>query len=242
MKINCIIVDDEALARKGLEKYVKEIGFLELVGVCKNAMQANSLLNSEKVDLIFLDIEMPMLNGIDFLKALKQTPKIIFTTAYSEYALDSFEFDVLDYLVKPISFERFLQAANKAHRHIAGVTPVVVKETVPEKEEDYIFIKTDKQLIKIILNDILFVEAMQNYIRVFTKNEAHMTLVPLKKILDILPVDGFIQVHKSYLIAKNKVDAIIGNQLLIGDHKIPIGRSMREEVLSTLVGGKILKK
>lgn len=242
MKINCIIVDDEALARKGLEKYVKEIGFLELVGVCKNAMQANSLLNSEKIDLIFLDIEMPMLSGIDFLKALKQTPKIIFTTAYSEYALDSFEFDVLDYLVKPISFERFLQAANKAHRHITEVTPVVVKEAVPEKEEGYIFIKTDKQLIKIVLNDILFVEAMQNYIRIFTRNEAYMTLVPLKKILEILPVDGFIQVHKSYLIAKSKVDAIIGNQLLIGDHKIPIGRSMREEVLSALVGNKVLKK
>ncbi len=242
MNINCIIVDDEALARKGLEKYVKEIDFLELKGVCKNAMQANTIINEKKIDLLFLDIEMPMISGIDFLKTLKQTPKVIFTTAYSEYAIDSFEFDVLDYLVKPISFERFLQAANKAHRLLAKSDSSIIEENTTKPEDDYIFVKTDKQLVKITIKDILYVESMQNYIRIFTKTESHITLVPLKKILDILPKHQFIQVHKSYLIAKDAVDAILGNQLLVGEQKIPIGRSMREEVLEALVKDKVLKK
>ncbi|MCG8309910.1 MAG: response regulator transcription factor [Cytophagales bacterium] len=242
MKINCIIVDDEALARKGLQKYVNEIDYLNLKGICKNAMEANTILSNEKIDLLFLDIEMPMLSGIEFLKALKHPPKVIFTTAYSEYAIESFEFDVLDYLVKPISFERFLQAANKAHRLISENSSLIDKAQVPEKEGDYIFIKTDKQLVKIILKEILFVESMQNYIRIFTKNESHITLVPLKKILDILPKNEFIQVHKSYLVSKSSVDAIIGNQLIIDEYKIPIGRSIREEVLNALVKDRVLRK
>lgn len=242
MKINCIIVDDEALARKGLMKYINQIDFLQLKGVCKNALEANAVLNEEKIDLLFLDIEMPMLSGIAFLKSLKHAPKVIFTTAYSEYAIESFEFDVLDYLVKPISFERFLQAVNKVHRLISTHSIQSINENTSDTEDDYIFIKTDHQLVKITLKDILFVESMQNYIRIFTKTESHITLVPLKKILEILPKAQFIQVHKSYLIAKDAVDAIVGNQLLIADHKIPIGRSSRKEVLEILVRDKVLKK
>ncbi|MCG8476991.1 MAG: LytTR family DNA-binding domain-containing protein [Cytophagales bacterium] len=242
MNINCIIVDDEALARKGLAKYINVIEFLKLKGVCKNAIEANAILNKKNIDLIFLDIEMPALSGIDFLKAIKQSPKIIFTTAYSEYAIESFEFDVLDYLVKPISFDRFLQAANKAHRLIAEASALKFEERTSGSNDDYVFIKAEKQLVKVKLRDILFVESMQNYIRIFTAAETHITLIPLKKILNILPRDLFIQVHKSYLIAKNAVDAIAGNQILIGKHKIPIGRSMREEVLETLVREKVLKK
>ncbi len=242
MKINCIIVDDESLARKGLEKYVKEIEDLELKGVCKNAMQANTIINNEKIDLLFLDIEMPMISGIDFLNSLKHTPKIIFTTAYSEYAIESFEFDVVDYLVKPISFERFLQAANKAYRFISDKPPTVIQGKTEEKEEEFIFVKTDKQLVKILLKNILFVESMQNYIRIHTIDNSHITLVPLKKVFDILPEKDFIQVHKSYVISKSKVEAIVGNQILMGAHKIPIGRSLKEEVLEILVKNKILKK
>ena len=242
MKIKCIIVDDEAIARKGLEKYIRQIDFLELKGICKNAIQANALVNEKKIDLLFLDIEMPMISGLDFLKSLKDAPKVIFTTAYSEYALDSFEFDVVDYLVKPVSFERFLQAANKAHRLISEKTPVEEKGPAPKKEDGFIFIKTDKQLVKIIFKDILFVESMQNYIRIFMGSESHLTLVPLKRIIELLPADDFLQVHKSFLVSKNKVEAIVGNQLIISEHKIPIGRSVREEVLSSLVKGKILKR
>ncbi|MCP3931392.1 MAG: response regulator transcription factor [Bacteroidetes bacterium] len=241
MKIKCIIVDDEALARKGLEKYVKEIDFLELKGTCKNALEANSLINQEKIDLLFLDIEMPMLSGIDFLKSLKHSPKVIFTTAYSEYAIDSFEFDVIDYLVKPISFERFLQASNKAYRSMSNSNSPDSLE-VEKKEKEFIFIKTDKQLVKVFLHEILFVQAMQNYSRVTTSDTSLLTLIPLKKVNDFLPETDFTQVHKSYIISRSKIDAIVGNQIIIGDYKIPIARSMREEVIGQLVGKRILKK
>ena len=245
MKINCVIVDDEALARRGLEKYVKEIEFLELKGVCKNAMQVNTVLNEEKIDLLFLDIEMPMISGIDFLKSLKVAPKVIFTTAYSEYAIDSFEFDVVDYLIKPISFERFLQASNKAYQQIAKETKpeaIIKQATEKEAEEEYIFVKTDKQLVKVKLDDILYIESMQNYIRIITEKETHITLVPLKKILEILPENNFIQIHKSYIISKSKVEAISGNQAVIGETKIHIARSFKEDVIKSLTEDKILKK
>ncbi len=243
MKINCLIVDDEALARKGLEKYVMEIDFLELKGICKNAIEANSIINQQKIDLLFLDIEMPMLTGIDFLKSLKDSPKVIFTTAYSNYAIESFEFDVIDYLVKPISFERFLQAANKAHKRIGIENPSPkTQEPAKEKEAEFIFIKTDKQLVKVFLDDILFVQSMQNYSRIVTKETAHLTLVPLKKVSEILPDSEFLQVHKSYIIAKSKVEVILGNQIIIGEHKIPISRGIKDDVISILVGKRILKK
>lgn len=242
MKLNCIIVDDEALARKGLAKYVADIDFLELRGICKNALEANNILNQEKIDLFFLDIEMPILNGIDFLKTLHKAPKVIFTTAYSEYAIDSFEFDVLDYLLKPISFERFLQSANKAYRLIANTKVSTVIEVSNTAEDDFIFIKTDKQLVKVMHKDILFVESMQNYVRVFTENDCYITLVPLKKVLEVLPKNQFIQVHKSYVIAKNKVEAIVGNQIIIKENQIPISRNLKEEVVDILVADKVLRK
>ncbi|HRK55372.1 MAG TPA: LytTR family DNA-binding domain-containing protein [Cyclobacteriaceae bacterium] len=244
MKINCVIVDDEALARKGLEKYVNEIEFLSLKGVCKNAMEVNTILNNEKIDLLFLDIEMPMISGIDFLKSLNTTPKIIFTTAYSEYAVESFAFDVVDYLIKPISLERFLQASNKAYKQIT-------KENIPkstslkslEKEDDeFIFVKTEKQLARVRLDDILYVESMQNYIRIHCEKESHLILVPLKKIIEILPSNKFIQIHKSYIVSKSKVVAISGNQVVLGNTKIQIARSFKDEVIKSLTEDKILKK
>lgn len=243
MKINCLIVDDEAIARKGLEKYIKEIDFLHPKGICKNAMEANTLINEEKIDLLFLDIEMPMISGLDFLKSLRVAPKVIFTTAYSEYALDSFQFEVIDYLVKPISFERFIQAANKAYRIFAKENNISTIKSIPEQNEDeFIFVKTDKSLVKIFHRDILFIHAMQNYIQIFTKEDTHLTLVPLKKVFEMLPHKDFLQVHKSFIIAKSKVEAIVGNQVLIGDHRIPIARSFKEQVLNDLVGNKVLKK
>ena len=238
MKINCLIIDDEALARRGLEKYVREIDFLDLKGVCKNAMEANSVLNREDIHLLFLDIEMPMLSGIEFLRSIRFSPKVIFTTAYSDYALESFDFDVIDYLVKPISFDRFLQAANKAVRLMNP--PAEGAESI--KEEAFVFIKTDRQLVKVFLKDILFVQAMQNYCRIVTETDALLSLVPLKKVQAILPAGDFIQAHKSYLISKGKVQAIVGNQLMIGEYKIPIGRSLKDAVMQELVDGRLLKK
>lgn len=240
MKIKCLIVDDEALARKGLSEYAKSIDFLEVKGLCKNAVQANMLLKSTQIDLIFLDIEMPLISGMEFLKALSNPPKIIFTTAYSEYALESFEFDVIDYLVKPISFERFLQAVNKAYRLFEESTPTGPPAASPD--EEYIFVKVDKELVKIELADILFIQGMQNYVNIHTTEEKIMVLVPLKNALSMLPASRFYQVHKSYIAALDKVQAVSGNQLIIDEHKIPISRNLRDEIIDLLMANKILKK
>ncbi len=235
-QLNCLIIDDEPLARQGLEKYAQEIEFLNIKGVCKNAIQANTILQAESIDLLFLDIEMPMLSGIDFLKTTANAPAVIFTTAYSQYALDGYQFDVIDYLLKPISFERFLQAANKALRLLN-----TNKESTTE-EAAYIFVKTDKQLVKIMLADILYVEGMQNYIIIHTSKEKIMALVPLKNIFELLSDQEFIQIHKSFIVAKNKVESIVGNQVSIAGKLLPISTRMKKEVLGKLTGNRLLKK
>lgn len=243
MKIKCIIVDDEALARKGLKKYIEAIDFLELKGECINAIQANTLVKTEPIDLIFLDIEMPLISGMEFLKSLSNPPKVIFTTAYSEYAIESFKFDVIDYLLKPISLERFLQACNKAYKIIIAnkmETPTPLKQ---EKESDnFLFVKVDKELIKIKFDDILFIEGMQNYINIHTTSKNFMVLVPLKNVFNLMPSNKFYQVHKSYVVSLNKVQAISGNQLIISDQKIPISRNKKDEIIALLTRNKILKK
>jgi len=234
--LNCIIVDDEPLARKGLEKYVEQIDFLQLKATCKNAMQANTILKEESIDLLFLDIEMPLLSGIEFLRARTDAPAVIFTTAYPKYALEGYQFDVIDYLLKPISFERFLQACNKALRLIPS------KKEVNQQEEPFIFVKTDKQLVKLKIADILYIEAMQNYIVFYTQTEKIIALVPLKNIFELLSKEEFLQIHKSYIVAKNKVEAITGNQLVINQQKLPISTRMRKKVIEALTGSRLLKK
>lgn len=235
-QLNCLIIDDEPLARQGLEKYAQEIEFLNIKGICKNAMQANTILQAQSIDLLFLDIEMPMLSGIDFLKTMTNAPSVIFTTAYSEYALDGYQFDVIDYLLKPISFERFLQAANKALR----LLNTNKEETT--NQDAYIFVKTDKQLVKLMLSDILYVEGMQNYIIFHTVKEKIMALVPLKNIFELLSDKEFIQIHKSFIVAKNKVESIVGNQVTLGGKLLPISTRMKKGVLEKLTGNRLLKK
>lgn len=242
MKINCIIVDDESIARKGLKNYIESIDFLDLKGEAINAIQANSLIKTEPVDLIFLDIEMPLISGMDFLKSLSNPPKVIFSTAYSEYALESFEFDVIDYLVKPISPERFLQACNKAFNVFNAKGGLKSPPKEATTEQDYLFIRVDKELLRVRYDDILFIEGMQNYVKIFTSSDSHVVLVPLKNVLHLLPGNLFYQVHKSYIIALNKVQAISGNQLIINDKKIPVSRSKKEEIVKILTNNRILKK
>lgn len=236
--LKCIIVDDEPLARQGLEKYVKQIDFLELKAICKNAMQANTILKEESIDLLFLDIEMPLLSGIEFLKTRTDAPAVIFTTAYPEYALEGYQFDVIDYLLKPISFERFLQSCNKALRLISNSS----NESNSQQEESFIFVKTDKQLVKLNINDILYIEAMQNYIVFHTETDKVTALVPMKNIFELLSKEEFLQIHKSYVVAKNKVEAIARNQLVINQQKLPISTRMRKTVVEALTGSRLLKK
>ncbi len=235
-QLKCLIVDDEPIARQGLERYVAQIDFLDLKGVCKNAMQANSILKEQKIDLLFLDIEMPMLSGIDFLKTTANPPAVIFTTAYSQYALEGYQFDVIDYLLKPISFERFLQASNKAQRLL------IPKKNSSAEDPEFIFVKTDKQLVKLNIEEILYIEGMQNYITFHTTKEKVMALVPLKNIFELLSDTDFIKIHKSFVVAKNKVKSIVGNQVAIGGKLIPISTRMKKEVMEKLTGNRLLKK
>jgi DNA-binding LytR/AlgR family response regulator len=234
-KIRSIITDDEPIARKGLAGYVEKIDFIELVGLCENAVQLNSLLKQQPADLLFLDIEMPYITGIDFLKNNSQAPKVIFTTAYERYAIQGYELDVLDYLLKPISFERFLKAANKAHEFFQ----------LPQNQpgaEDHIFVKAENKLEKVHFTDILLVEALENYVAIYTRERKIITHLTLKMLLEKLPAGAFLQPHKSYLAAIDKIDSIEGNILHIQQYQVPISKYQKDEIMDKIVNSKWLKR
>ena len=237
--MNCIIVDDEPLARKGLKEYVQEINFLHLVGECENANAAEVILKNQKVDLIFLDIEMPRLTGIDFLKSLQQKPIVIFTTAYPQYALQGYELEVLDYLVKPFPFDRFLKACTKAKEFYEIKNSA---ELNSQKNDTYFFVRSDNQYEKIFYEELLFAEAMENYVILQTINKRFIAYLTFKAVENHLPANSFIKVHKSFIIASSKIDKITGNQVKIGSYSIPISRVLKEEVMNRVVKDKLLKR
>ena len=241
MKINCIVIDDEPLARKGIKEYIEELDFLNLVGEFDSPIKANTLLSSVDVQLFFLDIQMPKITGLDFFKTLKHPPPVIFTTAYPEYALEGFDLNALDYLVKPISFERFLKAANKAKEYYE-LRLKNQKLSGKEESPDHVFIKADGRIIKILFENILFIEALQNYIAVHTKDKKYISYLTLQSLLEFLPLPGFVKTHKSFIVSVNKVDSIEGNNLQIGQHYIPVSRSLKEEVMEKLLGKDFVKR
>ncbi len=226
--ISCIITDDEPFARKGLQGYVEKISFLDLKGVCEDALQLSNLLQQQPVDLLFLDIQMPHITGVEFLRALRNPPKVIFTTAFEHYAIQGFELDVMDYLLKPISYERFLKAAWKAKDYFA------IKGQ-PENSVPYLFVKANGKLEKITFADILFIEGMENYVAVHLENKKIITHTTIKSLLEKLPAKQFVQTHKSYLVAVDKVDSIEGNTLHVQKHRVPVSKYLREEVLGQIV-------
>ncbi len=240
--INCIIIDDEPLARKGIKEYIADIDFLHLTGEYDNALKAAEQISREDVQLIFLDIQMPKITGLDFFKTLQHPPPVIFTTAYPQYALDGFELNALDYLVKPVSFDRFLKAAMRA-KEFYEIRQVNLSETKQAPAEPgYFFIKADNKLVKILFEDILFVEALQNYVVIHTKDKNHITYLTLKSVEEYLPEERFIKTHKSYIIAASKIESIEANDILIGQHHIPISRNLKDEVMEKLLKGKFLKR
>lgn len=241
MTINCIIIDDEPLARNGLKEYIADIDFLNLAGEFGNALAATELVGSGDVQLIFLDIQMPRITGIDFFKTLKDPPAVIFTTAYPQYALDGFEVNAVDYLVKPISFERFLKAALKAKDYFE-LRQADKPGLSPAGTDEYFFIKADNKLVKIFYDDVLFVEALQNYVTIHTAEKKLISYLTFKSVEDYLPETRFIKVHKSYIIAAAKVESIDGNEIRMGQYRIPISRSLKDEVIGKLVAGKFLKR
>ncbi|TVQ06942.1 MAG: DNA-binding response regulator [Bacteroidetes bacterium] len=231
-KIKAIIVEDEPLARSGLESYVRDVDFLELCALCENAMEANNALNKYEPELMFLDIQMPRLTGIDFLKSLKNPPMVIFTTAYPNYALQGFELDVVDYLVKPYPFDRFLKAVNKAR----DLHVLKNRENAAEEEASgYIFVKTSSKLERVVLEEINFVEAMENYVVIHTNQQKLITMMTMKSIEEILPLKKFIRIHKSYIANKDKISSIEGNEIKIGANKLPIARNRKQEVMDQII-------
>ena len=239
MKINCIIIDDEPLARKGLKEYIADLDFLNLIGDFDSPMKAAELLSKGNTQLLFLDIQMPKITGLEFIKSLQNAPPVIFTTAYPQYALDGFDLNALDYLVKPISFERFLKAALKAKEYHEIRQH---NSNVSEKKEDYFFIKADNKLVKIFFDEILFVEALQNYVTIHTGDKKYITYLTFKSVEEYLPVERFIKTHKSYIVSASKVNSIEGNDIRIGNHHVPISRNEKEEVMEKLLKGKFLKR
>ena len=239
MRINCIIIDDEPLARKGIAEYVSDVDYLELKGQGENAAAAQDLLKKGNIDLIFLDIQMPKVTGIEFLKGLKNPPMVIFTTAYSEYALQGYELDVLDYLVKPISSERFLKACNKAKDFYA--LKQSGSKSLP-KTEDYFFIRCEDRFERILYDELLYIEAMENYVIFHTLKEKYISYLTLKSVESYLPIDKFLKVHKSFIVAIPKIESIDGSDLLIKGKSIPISRILKEEVMDKLINGRFLKR
>ena len=231
-KYNCIIVEDEPLAAEVLQDYVRQIHFLELKAVCSNAIYAMEMLQKEKIDLIFLDIHMPKLKGLDFLKTLKNPPQVIITTAYQEYALQGYELSVIDYLLKPIEFNRFLMAVNKLKQQPVSKTPVV--DTPAQINRPYLYFNVRKKQIKVFVDEILYIESLREYIRITTKDKNILTKMQLGEIEGKLTKNSFLRVHRSFIIAKNKIDAYSATGVEINGKEIPIGRNYKEFVLSNL--------
>ncbi len=231
-------MDDEELARTLLENYINRLPYLNLVGKCSNPIEALELLQNQSVDLIFLDIQMPEMIGTDFLKSLSHKPMIVFTTAYAEYALEGFELDVVDYLLKPFPFERFLKAVNKASdlsklKNQGGSASIISSED-SSKEKNYILVKSEHKVHRISYNDIQYIQSMREYVAYYTPKGRILSLGSLKKLEVDLPQSQFLRIHKSYIISKAKASTLEGNMVHIGKEKIPIGASYREEVLKLL--------
>ena len=233
---SCLIIDDEALALSLLQNHIKKIPFLECKGAYQSVFDAQLYLNENEVDILFLDIQMPELSGLDFLKLLPRKPAVVFTTAYSEYALDAFEQDAVDYLVKPIEFDRFFKSVNKALRYTGKLSDNELKDyRNPERaQQDELYIKSDQRIVKIRIDDILYIEGLQKYVKIHTEEKVWTTLVSMSKTLQNLPAQQFFRVHKSYIINLNKIKSIEGNMIWIGDKYVPVSKGQKDVFLKKI--------
>ena len=231
--IRCLVVDDEPLALHIVEDYISKIPFLQLVKATTSAIEALTLVQDGGIDLVFLDVQMPELTGIQFLRISNGKAKVILTTAYPQYALQGYELDAMDYLLKPIAFDRFYKSAQKAQATLLPANKPAEKEEAPQPQSDFsndfIFVKTEHKIQKVYLKDILFIEGLKDYISIFTPAERIITLQNMKKVEDALPERHFIRVHRSYIVALNKIDSIERSRISIGDKVIPIGDTYRDE-------------
>lgn len=227
-KVNCLIVDDEPIARNIVETYCGHLPYLHVVASCGNAIEAKLQLQQYHVDILFLDINMPVMDGISFLKTMKTPPQVIFTTAYKEFAVDAFDLAACDYLLKPFSFDRFLVAVDKAMGNLNSRQPVPDMEG---KEEDFLFIRTDGKIFKILYNDLLYAEASGNYTRLVTTQQTLTPVMTFSSVEELLPPNIFIRIHRSFIINKSKISHIEGNRVFINKTEIPIGNNYKDAFL-----------
>ncbi|KXK39231.1 MAG: response regulator transcription factor [Saprospiraceae bacterium] len=240
--IRTIIVDDEPLALEIMETYVSKVPELQLIQKCENALEANEALKKGNVDLMFLDIQMPQLSGIEFLKTLRNPPCVVFTTAYPDYAVEGFELDAVDYLLKPISFERFLKAVNKVSDRLAAQKGINDHSTT-EESEDFFFVKADKKLMKVNFDDILYIEGLKDYVIIRQESGRIVTLQTMKSLEERLPPGMFIRIHRSYIVNLKRINAIVGNVVEITESgkvkELPVGKNYRDELLSMINENKL---
>jgi DNA-binding LytR/AlgR family response regulator len=233
--MNCIAIDDEPLALDIITEFCSGISYLNLVGTFTNPMDAAKVLNSIEIDLLFLDIHMPRMNGIDFLKSLYTPPLLIFTTAYKEHAFQGFEYDAVDYLVKPFGSDRFIKAVNKAHQlMLLRKQGSVVPEEQDGARAGFIMVKVEYSTIRLNIEDILYIEGLRDYVKIYTVGKVVLTKTTMKNIADKLPAVRFLRVHKSFIVAVGKIDVIENNRIIIGKERIPVGESYRSQFLNII--------
>ena len=236
MKTKCLVIDDEPLARDLMRSHIEKLENFEICAECGDAMKALQELHKHKIDLMFMDIQMPQITGVDFLKTLKNPPKVIITTAYREYALDGFELDVVDYLLKPITFERFLKSINKYYQstqdEITNVKPVAVSNGIAE--DAFIYVKENKKVVKVHLNEILYVEGLSEYVQIHTTEKKIITKTSMTNMSDKLPDSSFMRIHKSFIVSLAKIEAFTSSSIEVPGKELPIGRSYKNSVLEVL--------
>ena len=233
-KIKCLIIDDELPAREVLQKHIDGVESLELAGSCTNAVEALSFLQSTPVDLLFLDIQMPHILGTNFIRTLKNPPKVIFTTAYRKYAIEGFELDAVDFLLKPISFDRFLKAVNKIFDLNVQVNTTTNTENLPEPAQPFLYLRVDRKMVKVLFNDILYIEGLRDYVRIYTTSKTIVTKHLLSSLEEMLPADGFLRIHRSYIVSISKIESYNTDTLEIEKKELPIGRLFKHDVSKLL--------
>lgn len=236
MKLNCIIIDDEPVARKILQDYAADVDFLTIAGIAESPVTASDLLTHQSIDLMFLDINMPRINGLEFLRSTTNTPMTIIASAYAEYALDGFDLNVVDYLVKPFSFERFFRACSKAR------DLYLLRKQTTGSTNDHFFVKHESKIEKVFYDQLLYVESMSNYVILHTTSRKMIVYLTLKGIEKDLPPERFIRVHKSFIVNLQKIESIEGHTLHVQGHQIPVSSNLSDEVMKTILNNRLLKR
>lgn len=236
--LKCLVVDDESFAIEGIVNYINKVEFLEIADTCSSAIEATAILSKKEIDLMFLDINMPELTGVEFLESLNKAPMTIMTTAYSEYALDGFRLNVIDYLLKPVGFQRFFQAAQKAFElYQSQMMPKIENNSTSD-----MYIRQGDSFVKIVWEDILYVEAMQNYLKLYFKEKSFVIHQTMSSLEDILPKDSFFRIHKSYLVNVAHIDLVSGGRIFIEGKELPLSKHRKDELFNKVILKKLMSK